>query len=163
MSSIATSVTLRRAARVSARAALALVLVAGFQAVRANEPDPAVMTFQLPDNIKWTGRPGGPQTALLAGDPSKEGIYVQLLKWPKGSGSMPHSHPKDRFIYVISGTWYCGSGADYKPETMQAMPAGTYIHHIAKQIHYDGAKDGDVVIELVGEGPANEPRPDAKK
>jgi len=26
--------------------------------------------------------------------------------------------------------------------------------HFGKQIHYDGAKDGDTVLEIVGEGPA---------
>lgn len=145
------------------RAALAIAVFAGCSSVQADPPDPKVMTFQLPPDIKWTGRPDGPQTALLAGDPSKAELYMQVLKWPKGTGSMPHKHPSDRYIYVVSGTWYCGSGQDYKPETMQAMPAGTYIHHIANQYHYDGAKDGDVVIELVGMGPANEPRPDARK
>jgi len=34
------------------------------------------------------------------------------------------------------------------------LPAGTFVTHFAKQVHYDGAKDEDVVIELVGMGPA---------
>jgi hypothetical protein len=146
------------------RAAFALVVFAGLQTVKASDPDPAVMTFKLPDQITWTGRPGGPQTALLQGDPNKDGsLYVQILKWPKGTGSMPHSHPTDRYIYVVSGTWYKGSGKEYKPDTMTPIPAGSFVHDIAKQWHYDGAKDGDVVIEMVGIGPASEPRPDRKQ
>jgi hypothetical protein len=27
------------------------------------------------------------------------------------------------------------------------------VTHFAKQIHYDGAKDSEAVIEIVGEGP----------
>jgi hypothetical protein len=146
------------------RAAFALVVFAGLQTVKASDPDPAVMTFKLPDQITWTGRPGGAQTALLQGDPNKDGsLYVQILKWPKGTGSMPHSHPTDRYIYVVSGTWWKGSGKEYKPETMVPIPAGSFVHDIAKQWHYDGANSGDVVIEMVGIGPASEPRPDRKQ
>ena len=34
------------------------------------------------------------------------------------------------------------------------MPAGTFVTHFGKQIHYDGAKDADVILEIVGMGPA---------
>ena len=34
------------------------------------------------------------------------------------------------------------------------MPAGSYVTHFAKQVHYDGAKDEDTVLEMVGQGPA---------
>jgi len=36
------------------------------------------------------------------------------------------------------------------------MPTGTFATHYGKQIHYDGAKDGDVVLEIVGDGPATQ-------
>jgi hypothetical protein len=34
------------------------------------------------------------------------------------------------------------------------MPAGSFVTHFGKQVHYDGAKDRDTVLEIVGEGPA---------
>jgi hypothetical protein len=34
------------------------------------------------------------------------------------------------------------------------MPAGTFVKHTGKQIHYDGAKDEECLIEIVGMGPA---------
>jgi hypothetical protein len=34
------------------------------------------------------------------------------------------------------------------------MPAGTFVTHFGKQVHYDGAKDEEVVLIIVGEGPA---------
>jgi hypothetical protein len=37
---------------------------------------------------------------------------------------------------------------------MVPMPAGTYVVHYGKGIHYDGAKDGDTIIMLHGMGPA---------
>lgn len=34
------------------------------------------------------------------------------------------------------------------------MPAGSFVTHFAKGVHYDGSKDGEAIIEIVGEGPA---------
>ena len=36
------------------------------------------------------------------------------------------------------------------------MPAGSYVVHYGKQVHYDGAKEGTgpTVLQIVGEGPA---------
>ncbi len=35
------------------------------------------------------------------------------------------------------------------------MPAGSFVTHFAKQVHWDGAKDEDAVLLIMGEGPAN--------
>ncbi len=134
--------------------ALGVALLLGFE-VRANEPDPAVMTFKLPDQINWTGGAnGGPKQAIIAGDPNKPGLYAVLTKWPPHQMSRPHFHPNDRFIYVISGTWYVGWGSKYDPDSTYAMPKGSYVRHIGGQIHYDGAKDEETLLEIVGMGPA---------
>jgi hypothetical protein len=42
------------------------------------------------------------------------------------------------------------------------MPAGSFVTHFGKQIHYDGAKDSEAVIEIVGEGPATAPPAEVK-
>ncbi len=34
------------------------------------------------------------------------------------------------------------------------MPTGSYVTHFGKGIHYDGAKETDCIIEIVGMGPA---------
>ena len=134
----------------------------GIRAVHAYA-DPAVIKITPPNEIKWVEGAGGAANAILAGDPSKPGLYVELIRWHPGHGSRPHSHPNDRFIYVISGTWYVGTGANYDPDHMVAMPAGTSITHFGKQIHYDMAKDEEALIELVGEGPATTTSAEAKK
>lgn len=68
--------------------------------------------------------------------------------------SRPHFHPNDRFFMVLSGTWWVGTGPKFDPDSTVPLPAGTYIVHYAKGIHYDGAKDGDTIIALHGMGPA---------
>jgi hypothetical protein len=68
--------------------------------------------------------------------------------------SRPHWHPHDRFITVISGTWWVGSGDKFDPDNTVPLAAGSFVTHFGKQIHYDGAKDEEAVLEIVGMGPA---------
>jgi hypothetical protein len=77
-----------------------------------------------------------------------------LVKWLPHNMSRPHWHPHDRFITVISGTWWVGTGDKFDPENTVPMKAGSFVTHFGKQIHYDGAKDEEVVLEIVGMGPA---------
>ena len=71
--------------------------------------------------------------------------------------SRPHMHPNDRFILVISGTWWLGSGSNYEPEKTVPVKAGTYVFHKGGELHYDGAKAEPAVIQIWGMGPANFP------
>ena len=142
------------------RRLLPVVAITGFtglSAVNASDPpDPSVMAYQLPDQIHWTKSPNGrgPETAILYGDPKKAGgIYILLTKWPPHTMSRPHFHPNDRFISVIQGTWWVGWGTKYDPDSTFPMPKGSFVRHFGKKIHYDGSKDGETIIEIVGEGP----------
>ena len=120
----------------------------------ASDLDPKVLAYKLPDQITWKDDPTGSKMAVLEGDPSKEGLYIVLVKWTPHHMSHPHWHPHDRFITVISGTWWVGTGAKFDPDKTVPMPAGSFVTHFGKQIHYDGAKDSEAVLEIVGEGPA---------
>jgi hypothetical protein len=120
----------------------------------AGNLDPKVLAYKLPDQIEWKHDPVGADMAVLQGDPSKPGLYIVLVKWTPHHMSHPHWHPNDRFITVISGTWWVGTGPKFDPDKTVAMPAGSYVTHFGKQIHYDGAKDSEAVLEIVGEGPA---------
>jgi quercetin dioxygenase-like cupin family protein len=124
------------------------------RAARAAEIDPAAVTYKLPSQITWTGRPGAAETAVVLGDPTKPGLYIELVKWYPHNMSRPHFHPNDRYITVLSGTWWVGTGTKYDPDSTVPMPPGSYVVDIAKGVHYDGAKDETAVIEIVGEGPA---------
>ena len=123
-------------------------------AVKAGDLNPAAINIKLPDQIKWTGNPQVSEQAVLYGDPGKPGLYIVLTKWHAHHMSHPHFHPNDRFITVLSGTWWVGTGSKYDPDSTVPIPAGSFVTHYGKQIHYDGAKDGDAVLEILGEGPA---------
>jgi quercetin dioxygenase-like cupin family protein len=116
--------------------------------------NPAALAYKLPNQIEWTDTPIGAKVAVVHGDPDKDGFYIELVKWMPHQMSRPHFHPHDRFITVISGKWWVGTGSKFDPDSTVAMPPGAVVTHFAKQVHYDGAKDEETVIEIVGEGPA---------
>src|ERR1700733_13951357 len=121
----------------------------------AADLDPKAVLFMLPDQIPWKeNTAAGNANAVVYGDPSKPGLYIVLTKWHAGHMSHPHFHPNDRFITVLSGTWWVGSGPKFRPDETVPMPAGSFVTHFGKQIHYDGAKDSEAVLEIVGDGPA---------
>jgi hypothetical protein len=132
----------------------ALMLPLWAATASATELNPAAVKFTLPDNIPWKLNPNAADQAVLLGDPAKEGLYIYLVRWHAGHMSHPHFHPNDRFITVLSGTWWVGTGTKFDPDATVPMPAGSYVVHYGKEVHYDGAKDGDCVLEIVGMGPA---------
>ena len=121
----------------------------------AADLDQAILTFKAPEDLKWSGTSKSFQQAVLYGDPTKPGLYVVMAKWPPGTGSRPHYHPNDRYVTVISGTWWVGTGTDYDMAKTAPMKAGSFIRHAAGGIHFDGAKDQEVVLQIVGMGPAS--------
>jgi len=123
----------------------------------AAELNPAALAYKTPDQIPWGPvNAAGGQHAVVVGDPAKPGFYMVYEKWTKGHHfSHPHFHANDRYIVVLQGTWWVGTGAKYDPEHDSVpMPAGTFVTHFGKQVHWDGAKDEDAVLLIMGEGPA---------
>ena len=131
-------------------------LVVMLSASSAAELDPAAVAYKLPDQIAWGPvNAAGAQNAVVVGDPSKPGFYMVYNKWTKGNHfSRPHSHPNDRYIVVLQGTWWVGTGPKFDPANTTPMPAGSFVTHFANQVHWDGAKDEDTVLLIMGEGPA---------
>ena len=149
------------------RALMRLVFGVGVSATicagaMAADLDPAAIAYTLPDRIAWKQTSPGSQQAVLTGDPSKPGLYVVLNKWLPGNMSRPHFHPNDRFITVLKGTWWMGTGDKFDPASTVPVPAGTFVTHFARQVHYDGAKDEEVVLLITGEGPATSTRVERK-
>jgi quercetin dioxygenase-like cupin family protein len=138
---------------------LLVVVVLGLSSglTRTMELDPKVLSYKLPDQIKWRtplGIAPGIETSVLAGDPTQPGLYVVMVKWLAGNHfSRPHFHPHDRFITVLKGTWWVGTGKKFDPDGTVPMPAGSFVTHYGGQVHYDGAKDEDATLLIVGEGP----------
>lgn len=136
---------------------LALAAVTSFGAPKVADLNPAAIKVTMPDKIPWVeNTAAGSAQAILQGDPSKPGLYIVLTKWHPGHMSRPHFHPNDRYITVLSGTWWVGTGEKYDPASTVGIPAGSFVVHTGKEIHYDGAKEGtgDAVLQILGMGPA---------
>ncbi len=103
--------------------------------------------------MEWTVRESGSAFVVLEGDPQSEGLYIQRNRFPAGTFSSPHHHDQDRYVTVISGVWYTGIGPSGDRDDTVALPAGSYMKHPAGGVHYDGAKNEAVVVEIRGMGP----------
>ena len=109
-----------------------------------------------PEQVHWQDLPGGhgAQIATIAGDPSGHGVYVQRVRFPPHVMDRPHWHPNDRYITVISGTWFTGTGATFDPAHAVPLKPGSYMFHPAGALHWDGSNsDEEVVVQVFGVGP----------
>ena len=135
-----------------AKWAAALAVFSG-AAGTASALDPTALRIIPPADIKWNPGTLG-DTAALYGDSRKEGdLYVQLIKWHPNQSSRPHSHPHDRYITVLQGTFWVNTGAKYDKAGMVPVKPGSWVFHPANQIHYDGTREDGAMIQVVGIGP----------
>ncbi len=109
---------------------------------RAEKLNPAQTMLTLPDRIPWETRSSWPKdsvaSANLFGDINQTGLYYTLIKWYPGYMSAPHAYVTDRLCVVVSGTWWVNSGADFDPAHCVPVPAGGFVHRVARTPHYDG-------------------------
>lgn len=115
-------------------------------------PDPTHIPIVFGKDMRWKHGEG---EVLLFGNPARPGIYGVLIKWLPGHNSKPHFHSTDRYVYVVSGTWWVSSSTTYDKSKMYPIPAGSFVTDIANTVHWDGAKKstGPCLLMLVGEGP----------
>ena len=138
------------------RCIVAAVLVAGLLGpAAAIELNSKAIAIKQADQIPWRDPTDAAPTnqKVLFGDPSKPGYYMVMNKFKPGNFSKPHFHPNDRLITVIKGTWYVGTGNKWDKDATIAVKTGGAVTHYGKEVHYDGAKDEEVIVLITGEGP----------
>ena len=119
----------------------------------AVKPDPASIFAIAEKDLVWTKDPLGQMQAPLFGDPSKPGPYGVVIKWPPGQFSHPHFHSTDRWAYVAKGTWWVSSSSHRDISTTYPVPQGSFGIDFANKVHWDGAKDEEVMLIVIGLGP----------
>ena len=146
---------------------IATTIALSIAAINAAEPqlNPKDITYHalsiLPDQIPWKRNAatavvtaGSNETAVLYGDPAKSGTYVYRSKFAPGSKNMPHWHPEERIVVVLSGTLYAGLGEQWDESKLIALPPGTFLVEPPKTTHFTWAKDGEVILQVTGIGPS---------
>jgi hypothetical protein len=88
------------------------------------------------------------------GDPSKPGLYAYILKRSPNAWSKPHYHDTERFVTVLDGTFWVGTGTFDRQRTVP-VKAGSVVRDIARGIHFDGTKDDGALLYFVGVGPSS--------
>ena len=108
------------------------------------------------DQLQWgpapPAFPKGAQFAVLAGDPTKDGLYVFRLKVPAGYRVPPHVHPNDENVTVISGTFNIGTGSTFDEKNGKALKAGGFLHMPKGMQHFAWFPE-ETIIQLHGVGP----------
>jgi quercetin dioxygenase-like cupin family protein len=130
----------------------AIGLLAGASMTPAATDEKGFVILQH-DELDWGPDLTKIKTNVLHGDPNAAGFYIIRIRFPAGASSRPHSHSQDRFITVIQGTWYAGRGEKFDMNDTVAIKPGGFMKHPAGAVHFDGAKDEAVIVEIRGMGP----------
>jgi hypothetical protein len=106
--------------------------------------------------LKWGAPPPifeqSAKFTVVSGDPGKAGLYVVRLDMPAGYKIMPHWHPTDEHVTVLSGTFALGMGEKFEESKMKALQANGYALLPAEMRHYAMAKSR-AVVQVHGMGP----------
>ncbi|HUR37182.1 MAG TPA: cupin domain-containing protein [Terriglobales bacterium] len=112
--------------------------------------------FQSANELQWgpapAGLPEGAQVAVLAGDPGNPGRFTIRLKSPAGAKIMPHWHPADESVTLISGDFSVGMGDKMDEAGAHKMSAGDFVSLKARQHHYAIANT-ETVVQIESTGP----------
>jgi quercetin dioxygenase-like cupin family protein len=108
-----------------------------------------------PVELEWTVGGTGIGRALIAGNSAEPGMYAYRVRFPEGTRIEPHYHPDDRVVTVISGTLLMGYGEVFDEGTMEALPGGSLWTEPGGQPHFVWAREGEVVIQVIGYGPSD--------
>ena len=104
---------------------------------------------------QWQQIPGldGVSYMKVFSDSSQPGVYVVRVRFQPWTMTMPHVHSTERLVVVVKGTWYAGTDTQFDPANTTPIRAGGYMLHPANGVHFDGAKDEEVVLQITGSGP----------
>ena len=148
------------------RFACCVMLTAVVAAVSSVAKDTPEFVRITPADLHWQDVAGGRgvQQATLLGDPSKPGIYVIRVKFPPHIMDVPHWHQNARYVTVLEGTWYTGTGDTFDFAKAVPLKPGSVMLHPARATHWDGSGGAEpVIVQIIGEGPATTTQVDATK
>jgi quercetin dioxygenase-like cupin family protein len=120
-------------------------------------PSRSTVAYVTPEQFKWRDPTDQVATnqATLYGDPNKAGgLYIYINKFKPGRFGNPHYHPNDRFITVIDGESWHGTGAVVDTAHAHVVTKGTFMIDHANKVHWGGNKEvgGSYLIAGIGPG-----------
>ena len=141
---------------------LMAALPLGIERAAASPPNPEQTIIKPPNALQWKSQPNFPPSSVdmcpLTGETTAPGLYYVLVRWHPGYMSAPHIYSTDRYCMVLSGIWWCNSGADFDPASCVPVSAGSFVRRVALTPHYDGvirSQKEPAVIAICGIGTVN--------
>ncbi len=117
---------------------------------------PSSHVIVKPASITWgdppPSLPPGSKIAVIVGDPSQPGPFVIRAQVPAGYKVMPHWHPGDENLTILSGTVALGMGDTWDEAKMQTAESGGYVAMPAQMHHFFLAKTAST-FQVHGMGP----------
>jgi hypothetical protein len=92
-------------------------------------------------------------TTNVFGDPSKSGTYVVRQKLAPNTKTRPRYYDHDRWVTVLKGTWWVGQGDVFNTGKLVPIREGGFMYQPAGLRTFDVAGDGEVVLQIAGDGP----------
>jgi hypothetical protein len=110
----------------------------------------------LPGDIAWTQRRASPDVfyAAIYGDPDKPGPYAFRVRAQAGHRLEAHTHPDERTVTVLSGTYWSGVGEVFDERRLEAFTAGSFYVIPAGVPHFSAVLEGEVQFQEGGVGPS---------
>ena len=114
------------------------------------------ITALVPDEVQWMQRRSSPDVfyAAIYNEPGKAGAYAFRVRAQAGHSLPPHTHPDERTITVLRGTYWAGVGEMFDRDKLVPYPAGSFYVIPAGLPHFSAVLDGEVEFQEAGVGPS---------
>jgi quercetin dioxygenase-like cupin family protein len=109
-----------------------------------------------PDRIAWQEIRKSPPLfrAFVQGAQEQPGPFTFRVRAAAGHRLAPHTHPDDRVITVIRGTYWSAVGDRWDDAKLIAFPAGSFYVVPAGVPHYSAVLEGETEFQESGIGPS---------
>lgn len=119
-----------------ARARLKAVTAAGAPTIVSTASPQTILTAS--PTLRFNRDPAtGTEIAVVSGNPGQSGQYVMRVRSPASWKSMPHRHPNDIQVTVVSGVMRFAEGEQFDQSRLRDYPAGSSLLIPANMPHYD--------------------------
>ncbi len=109
-----------------------------------------------PDDIRWDILRAEPPLArsMIYGAQDRAGPFTFRVRASAGHKLLPHTHPDDRTITVLQGTYWSAVGDTWDESRLIAYPQGTFYVVPAGVPHYSAVLEGETLFQESGTGPS---------
>ena len=109
-----------------------------------------------PDEISWVELRKTPalHRAVIHGAQDKAGPFTFRVRAAAGHRLLPHTHPDDRTITVLAGTYWSAVGDTWDDSRLVAYPQGSFYVVPAGVPHYSAVLEGETIFQESGIGPS---------